>query len=61
MKTLENKNLQKIIEVLQRAQSSYHPQFLELTARITDEFETANDSLKFLTILQDPCRRIDSA
>ena len=58
-KTLENKNLVRIIEVLERANSSYHKQFKELTGKIGKEFETAQDSLNFLQILQDPCRRID--
>ena len=33
-KTLEAKNLQRIIEVLQKAQSSYHQGFIELTEKI---------------------------
>ena len=60
-KTLEAKNLQRIIEVLQKAQSSYHQGFIELTEKIQEEFETAHDSLKFLQILEGPCRKIETS
>jgi len=32
-----------------------------LTAKINEEFETAHDSLKFLSILEGPCMKIEKA
>ena len=47
--------------MLAKAQSSYHGGFMELKDKINEEFETAHDSLKFLTILEGPCRKIEAS
>jgi len=58
---LTSKQLQRILEVLTRANSSYLTGFQELEKRINDGYEEANDNLNCLSILQPPCKAIDQA
>ena len=52
---LTHQHLQKIIDVLTRANSSYLTGFKELEQKINDGFDEANDNLNCLSILQKPC------
>ena len=58
---LNEKQLKKIIDVLQRANSSYLTGFKELEEKINFGYEEANDNLQCLQILQAPCKAIESA
>jgi dynein heavy chain len=58
---LKDKQLMKIIDVLQRANSSYLAGFKELEEKIKDGHEEADDNLQCLSILQVPCKTIESA
>ena len=58
---LTNKQLQKIIDVLTRANSSYLTGFKDLEQKINDGYDEANDNLNCLSILQKPCQAIDVA
>lgn len=58
---LGDKQLKKIIDVLQRGNSSYLTGFKELEEKINFGFEEANDNLQCLSILQEPCKAIEQA
>ena len=53
--------LLRIIEVLKQVQSSYLPGFILLKDQIEVSYEEASSNLKFLKILEDPCRKIEKA
>lgn len=58
---LNDAKLKKIIEVLSNANSSYLGQFKDLQGKITEGCDEAEDNLKFLKLLYDPCLRLDQA
>lgn len=58
---LREPKLSKIIEALRIHKSSYLTQFEELQTKIHDSYEEASDNLKFLKILEEPCRKIERA
>lgn len=58
---LTDVKLQKILEVLTKANSSYLAGFKELEQKINDEYDEANDNLNCLNILYGPCKAIDGA
>ena len=53
--------LLRIIEVLKQVQSSYLPGFILLKDQIEVSYKEASENLKFLKILEDPCRKIEKA
>lgn len=53
--------MKKINEVLEKASSSYLPHFTELTKDIEKGHEEAEDNLRFLNLLSDPCKKIEAA
>lgn len=56
---LTKTELNKIIQVLEVAGSSYLPGFLELRLKINGSYEEAQDILKFLNTLSEPCNKIE--
>jgi dynein heavy chain len=58
---LQEPKLKRIIEVLQRANSSYLTGFKELEEKINTGYDEAADNLTCLSILQAPCKAIDAA
>lgn len=57
---LKHDDIKKIIDVLTLARSSYLDQFLRLSNLIQDGSNQAQDNLRFLSILVDPCRELSS-
>ena len=60
-KQLEKPELQKIINVLHKAESSYLAGFRELEKLITEGSIQAEDNLKFLKSLNEPCKKLGEA
>lgn len=58
---LVDPKLNLILEVLKRVSSSYLPGFETLKDQIQTSFDEASNNLKFLKILEDPCRKIEKA
>ena len=58
---LQEPKLKRIIEVLQKANSSYLTGFKELEEKINTGYDEAADNLTCLSILQAPCKAIDAA
>ena len=58
---LVDPKLLRIIEVLKQVQSSYLPGFITLKDQIAVSYEEASSNLKFLKVLEDPCRKIEKA
>jgi len=58
---LVDQKLIKIIEVLQRVGSSYLQGFVTLKDQIEVSYDEAASNLKFLKILEEPCRKIEKA
>jgi len=58
---LEEKKLKKITEVLYAANSSYLQGFRDLEEKISVGAQEANDNLTFLSLLAEPCRKMESA
>jgi dynein heavy chain len=56
---LQEPGLKKIIRVLEAASSSYLPGFLDLEKKIQNGYEEAQDNLRFLETLNEPCRKIE--
>jgi dynein heavy chain len=58
---LEQKGVKKIQAILEVTNSTYLPPFLKLSDLIQKGSEEAQDNLKFLTGLQEPCQDLASA
>lgn len=58
---LQSAEAQKIVAVLECAKSSYLAQFLRLSTMIQDGSLQAQENLKFLTLLREPCQELLSA
>ena len=58
---LVDPKLNKIITVLKKVGSSYLQGFLSLKDQIETSYEEASSNLKFLKILEEPCRKIEKA
>ena len=58
---LQKAELKKIIKVLEHATSSYLPGFQTLEKKIQDGSAEAQNNLKFLDLLAEPCRKIENA
>lgn len=58
---LKEPKLKKITEVLERYNSGYLSGFKELEEKIEDGFKEAEDNLKFLNLLAEPCRKMETA
>lgn len=58
---LQQPELKRIISVLEAAGSSYLPGFKDLEKKIQVGYEEANDNLKFLNTLAEPCRKIENS
>lgn len=53
---LDDQNVSQIVAVLEHAKSSYLAPFLNLRNLIHREAVTAEDNLKFLLCLEEPCQ-----
>lgn len=58
---LDHQDLQKITKVLWYNKSSYLQSFEKLRDKISDGYEEAQDNLRFLSTLAEPCRKIAQA
>ena len=58
---LVDPKLLRIIQVLDLVSSSYLQGFLTLKDLVESSFEEASSNLKFLKILEEPCRKIEKA
>ena len=58
---LEKPELKRIIEVLEMNDSSNLKNFKNLAKLIKKGSEEANDNLRFLQKLQDPCQKLEAA
>ena len=58
---LTQEGVERIVAVLEMAKSSYLAPFLELSHRIQQGSSEAEDNLKFLEILQEPCEQLSQA
>ena len=58
---LKEPKLKKITEVLDKSMSSYLAPFIELTKQIDKGHEEAEDNLRFLNLLYEPCKKIEAA
>ena len=50
-----------MVEVLQRAESCYLPEFVGLREVLAKEAALAADNLRFLALLQEPCAALERA
>ena len=53
--------MQQVVAILEQARSSYLSTFLSLRKAIQQEAVVAEDNLKFLQCLEQPCRALASA
>lgn len=60
-KRLQSNELKKIIKVLEHASSSYLPGFIELEKKIQAGYDEAQDNLQYLSMLSEPCRKIEQS
>jgi len=58
---LDEPKLNLIIEVLTKTGSSYLQGFVSLKQQIQWSYEESSSNLKFLKILEEPCRKIEKA
>lgn len=58
---LEDPVVSLFTSVLGHAQSSYLPAFLDLSQKIQEEAQCAEDNLKFLGVLEEPCIQLAKA
>lgn len=58
---LKDPKLNKIIEVLEKASSSYLQNFEDLRKDIEKGHDEAEDNLKFLGLLYEPCKKIEAS
>eukprot|EP00232_Nephroselmis_pyriformis_P029065 CAMPEP_0182867354 /NCGR_PEP_ID=MMETSP0034_2-20130328/8675_1 /TAXON_ID=156128 /ORGANISM="Nephroselmis pyriformis, Strain CCMP717" /LENGTH=4528 /DNA_ID=CAMNT_0024999703 /DNA_START=83 /DNA_END=13669 /DNA_ORIENTATION=- len=58
---LDDEHLKKFVEVLEQAKSSYLEPFQSLSNLIAREAVAAEDNLKFLMVLQEPCEKLSEA
>jgi dynein heavy chain, axonemal len=50
-----------VLQVLERSKSSYLPPFLNLRSLIQHEAAAAEDNVKFLLVLEEPCKVLAAA
>lgn len=60
-KQLDDPTVNKFVATLEVAKSSYLPAFLSLSQQIQEEAVAAEDNLKFLSVLEAPCRQLSAA
>jgi len=60
-KQLEKPQLQRILKVLQNADSSYLNNFNALSKRIKEGTQEAENNIQFLSTLEDPCKLLKEA
>lgn len=58
---LKEPKLRKIIDVLKHNGSGYLTNFNALEEKIQDGFGEAEDNLRFLNLLNEPCRKMETA
>jgi len=58
---LNSQELKKIVEVLQMTESTYLKGFQNLSNQINEGYLEAEDNLKYLKSLQEPCRKLEES